>query len=238
MNIKFVCDTNKTQNIFSKIGIQLLPVSLLKLLQDYTNRKYVLEFNKRYTCFQALITTTIISHTHQRLREGAVGGIPRTRPVAREVPVILALLQKGQKCVEILPPGPVETEMNACDSHSAFIFLGEKFKKQTRESGNGIGYESPSDSLRMSNTGGCPPPPRADIIGGGQIQPQNPSPPAASTSRSWCKRGTPTRCFTLCPSGGGCCFSLSVFYVVNGEMPALDQQPSLPKGWCSQASYS
>ena len=34
MDIYFVCDVNKNQNVFSKLGIQLLLVSLLKFLQD------------------------------------------------------------------------------------------------------------------------------------------------------------------------------------------------------------
>ena len=39
-------------------------------------------------------------------------GVPRTCPVAWGVLVIFAIMEKGQTCMEIFPPGPVGTEMN------------------------------------------------------------------------------------------------------------------------------
>ena len=43
-----------------------------------------------------------------------MGEIPRIYSVAWEVLVILAKVQKGQNCMEILPPGLVGTEVDTC----------------------------------------------------------------------------------------------------------------------------
>ena len=56
-----------------------------------------MEFNRRYTCFQALATTKVMPPTHSRWEGGGEGEIPWTYSVAWEVPVNICQHAEGEK---------------------------------------------------------------------------------------------------------------------------------------------
>lgn len=143
-----MCGINKKQNVFSSLGRQLSPGHYWKFFRIILIQGIF--WNSKVDILVLKLKSQQNTTQLQGVEGGGMGGEPKTSqwPV---IIVILAIVQKGQKCMESLPPGPVGTEVDTL----SLILLSSSWEKSLRKGikgrGNRVGCESLSYSLCTLN---------------------------------------------------------------------------------------